>query len=183
MHEPGRRRVRTRARENQRATTLVDANLLDASARLGDAVAALTARQARPIAGAGSGWLPSRYVMLRGALYGTRGGGGRNSQPSSVIPCWVDALKLLITINDRAAELERWHRGRCAGRPVCCYLAAHRCDHATVRRVCALPDYPCVAPAGPMSGMFGDPCGGEAQRLRDALSQSGSDGFLEIAAH
>jgi hypothetical protein len=142
MSRTQRRRARTQARENLRATTVVDANLLDATTRLGDAVAALTAGQAHPLPGAGSGWLPSRYVMLRGALCGTRGGGGRKSQPSSMIPCWVDALKLLITIDDRAAELERWHRGRCAGCPVCRHLADRNGDHPTVRRVCALPDYP-----------------------------------------
>jgi hypothetical protein len=89
-----------------RATTAVDANLLDAIARLGDAVAALTADQAPLPGGAGAGWLPSRYDLLRVALYGTRGAGGRRRQPSSVLPCWVDALKLLIAIDDRAAELE-----------------------------------------------------------------------------
>jgi Transposase IS116/IS110/IS902 family len=40
-----------------------------------------------------------------------------------------------------------------------------------------------VALAGPMSCMFGDPPGGESLHRGDALSQTGSDGFLEFAAH
>jgi hypothetical protein len=48
-------------------------------ARLGDAVAALTADLDHPLPGAGSGWLPSRYAMLRVALYSTRGAGGTGS--------------------------------------------------------------------------------------------------------
>jgi hypothetical protein len=113
--------------------TAVDANLLDATARLEDAVAALTARQARSIPGAGSGWLPSRYVLLRGALEGTRGAGARRRrQPSSLLPCWVDALKLLLAIDGYAGELER------------CYpsgLDVRRCDHPTVFWVRGLLEY------------------------------------------
>jgi hypothetical protein len=116
-----------------RATTAVDANLLDATARLGDAVAALAADQAHPLPGAGHGWLPCRYLMLRDALYGTRGAGGRRRQPSSVIPCWVDALKLLLVIDAWAAELECRYPPR--------YAAADDSDHVTVRRVRALLEF------------------------------------------
>ena len=34
-----------------------------------------------------------------------------------------------------------------------------------------------------MSRVFGDPHGGEALKLRNTLSQTGCDGFLEYAAH
>jgi hypothetical protein len=117
-----------------RAATAVDVNLLDATARLGDAVAALTADQAHPLpGGAGGGWLPSRYDLLRVALYGTRGAGGRRRQPSSVLPCWVDALKLLMAIDARAAQLEWRHPPA--------NLDADDSDHVTVRRVRALLEY------------------------------------------
>jgi hypothetical protein len=114
--------------------TTVDANLLDATAQLGDAVAALTADQAHPLPGAASGWLPSRYAMLRVALYGTRGAGVRGRRrPSGVMPCWVDALKLLMAIDARAAELEWRYPPRGP--------AVDDGDHVTVRRVRALLEY------------------------------------------
>jgi hypothetical protein len=117
-----------------RAATAVDVNLLDATARLGDAVAALTADQAHPLpGGAGGGWLPSRYDLLRVALYGTRGAGGRRRQPSSVLPCWVDALKLLMAIDACAAAWDWRYPPRS--------VAADESDHVTVRRVRALLEY------------------------------------------
>jgi hypothetical protein len=124
-----------------RATVAADANLADATTRLEDAVAALTARQASPIPGAGTGWLPCRYAMLRGALCGNRAGRGRRSQRISLIPCWVDALKLLLAIDACAAQLEHRHPPRCADCPIWCYLAARHGDHPTIRRVRALLDY------------------------------------------
>jgi hypothetical protein len=113
--------------------TAVDANLLDATARPDDAVAALTSRQAHALGRGDSGWLPSRYVLLRGALEGTRGAGARRRrQPSSLLPCWVDALTLLMAIDGYAGELER----RCPS-----YLDARHCDHPTVYWVRALLEY------------------------------------------
>jgi hypothetical protein len=41
----------------------------------------------------------------------------------------------------------------------------------------------CVAFAGPMSWMFGDPRGSETLHRRDALGQISSDGLLEFAAY
>ncbi len=58
-----------------------------------------------------AGRIPSRYTQLRGALYGARGGhGGRHTAPSSVLPLWIDAMLLLITIDDRVGLLEHDHR-------------------------------------------------------------------------
>jgi hypothetical protein len=114
------------------ATTAVDGNLLDATAKLGDAVAALTARQAHALGRGGTGWLPSRYVLLRGALEGTRGAGARRRrQASSLLPCWVDALKLLMAIDAYAGELEYRYPP----------AAVDGGDHLTVRRVRALLEY------------------------------------------
>lgn len=50
--------------------------------------------------------LPSRYVQLRYALYGGRDSHSR-TLPSSVLPTWIDALKLLGWIDRRAAIIER----------------------------------------------------------------------------
>ncbi|HWT50457.1 MAG TPA: hypothetical protein VN255_18425, partial [Mycobacterium sp.] len=68
-------------------------------------------------------------------------GGGHSSQPSSLIPCRVDALKLLLAIDGWAVGLERCHPPRCAGCPVWRHLAVHHSDHVTVRRVRALLEY------------------------------------------
>lgn len=48
-------------------------------------------------------WLNSRYVELAGAISGQRGGRG-HSQPSSVIPLFIDALLLKMAIDSRTAE-------------------------------------------------------------------------------
>ncbi len=69
--------------------------------------------------------IPDRYSQLRGSLYGSRDSHAR-SAPSSVIPLWVDALKLLILIDRRAAVLEHcWPPRR---------RYDHPADHPTIRR-------------------------------------------------
>ncbi|HTX96856.1 MAG TPA: hypothetical protein VME67_19570 [Mycobacterium sp.] len=78
--------------------------------------------------------LDSRYTQLRDSLYGSRGAGGHHSQPSSLLPCWADALKLLGYIDRRAARFEHCWPPRCANCPHWRYLTARHVEHPTVRR-------------------------------------------------
>jgi hypothetical protein len=80
--------------------TQTDTALPAAVCALQDAAHDLTAPRYDP-----AGPIPSRYTTLRQALYGARDSHIR-STPSSVIPAWVDALKLLILIDRRASQLE-----------------------------------------------------------------------------
>lgn len=76
-----------------------------AKAALRNAVHDLTAQRIEYLGGAIQ-TLPSRYVQLRYSLYGGRDSHSR-TLPSSVLPTWIDALKLLGWIDRRAAILER----------------------------------------------------------------------------
>ncbi len=78
-----------------------DGSLPQALNALADAVHALTQQRAHHIEGRGTTWIPDRYSTLRQALYGSRGAGGHHRMPGSMIPAWVDAMKLLIHIDTR----------------------------------------------------------------------------------
>jgi hypothetical protein len=100
----------------------IESNLPAARVALEDAAHALVA----PRADADGRWQSGRYTELRQALYGARGGHrGRRNQSSSVLPFWIDAMRLLITIDDRVSEFERLHRPPPLQRP----------GHPTLRRV------------------------------------------------
>jgi hypothetical protein len=83
------KRSRTRNRTPRTATPAIDTNLLAALDQLAKAVTDLCAGH------------PSRYTQLCAAMYGTRGGAGSHALPSQLIPVWIDALKLKLTIDHR----------------------------------------------------------------------------------
>lgn len=105
----GHRVSATYRRRTRQARPQVDPALQGTVTSLADAVDGLAGPQPRHHDGV-LVWAPSRYAQLRGALTGgKRPGGRRRGGWSTMAPCFVDALKLLLAIDSRTAEIARAH--------------------------------------------------------------------------
>ena len=120
-----RRRIRARPQPDP-----LEATLAAAKTGLRNAVHDLTAQRPEYLNGTIQ-LLPSRYMQLRHSLEGQRGAAGHHTLPGSTVPGWIDALKLLIWIDDRAARFERCFGRRCARYPTWRHLQP---QDITIRR-------------------------------------------------
>jgi hypothetical protein len=134
--KPSKARKRaTRRAGRQKQATRPDDNLPAALRALQDAAHDLIGPRADD-----GHRLPSRYAALRSAMYGSRDSHAR-SAPSSVIPAWIDAMKLLIVIDRRAGQLEHEWPPRCGLRPCCAghhdcaLIRSNASAYPTVRRI------------------------------------------------
>ena len=125
MSRTRRRQIRAQGAKPQ--TPAADDNLLDAKNQLWAAVHDLTGLRSTLTPDGHQTWLTGRYSTLRASLYGGRDSHTRTA-PSSLIPTWIDALKLLITIDRHAATLEREHPPRTS-------LTSPAGAHPTIRRI------------------------------------------------
>lgn len=93
------RRERTRRQET---ASQPDGSLPAALNQLHNAIHDLTNHRPHHIQDQGkTTWIPDRYTTLQDALYGSRGNSNHHHTPASMIPAWVDAMKLLIQIDTR----------------------------------------------------------------------------------
>jgi hypothetical protein len=104
-----------------------DGNLPAALCALQDAAHDLTGPRIDP-----AGPIPSRYTQLRQALYSARHHTNTRTVPSSVIPAWVDALKLLIAIDASAGHLQ--HQWPAPPNRETLYIAQYP-EHPTISRI------------------------------------------------